>query len=276
MAPTLALITLGVGPAASAPMPVTTSPNLYEFAQPDGGAIYAIDPLTGLPTRLAYRDAVRVFEAAAEDIRVEDNELGTLVTATYVQVPEHYWTTISLQLPRVNLERTNAMAPVDNGTAPEMLTAYAILASHRTSGDGPDALPGQIDNYAVRNLIGKASYGTPQAPAQTSTGVIGRILMAPTCGTPPPHPQPCIAPFAGARVWLSHPTLDVVFETTADARGLFAIEAPGGSYSLHAAGPDPLPECPVLQITIPEVQIEIWPWPETRQYAQMVCFTGVP
>ena len=256
------------------PSGVKVAPNLYELAHPGGGLIYQLDPVTGEPMRFAYRDRNYAFETASEGIRVQETELGQQITVELLQIPDLKTKTLTLVLPQVNLVRNDVQAP-ESAAIPAMFTTFVIVTNHRTSIAGPDILSGQIDLYGLRSMIGKAQFGTPEAPAQTSTGVIGRVLVEPTCPVVTEGQPPCVAPFAGARVRLTDDTQNLVYETVADARGLFAIEAPGGSYTLHATGDSLYPSCPEKKIVIPEVQIEIFPWPETREYAILSCDTGI-
>jgi len=207
-------------------------------------------------------------------LRVQETELGKQITVDRAQVPDLKSTTLTLILPRVNLV-PNDVPPPEPLAIPEMLTAFVTLAIHRTSIAGPDILSGQVDIYGLLPMVGKAQYGTVDVPAQTSPGVIGRVLLEPTCPVAVEGQPPCLGPFAGARVWLTHDTLDVVYETVADEHGLLAIEAPGGEYTVHAAGVGPFPICPEATVAIPEVEIQIFPWPETREYAVLRCDTGI-
>jgi hypothetical protein len=271
-----ALLLVLSAPALTDPLSSTTkvAPTLFEFAHPSGGLIYERDPLTGAPARLGYWDRYRVFETDSEGIRVLETELGQQISVDLLQIPDLRTTTLTLVLPRVNLSVNVSLAP-EPDASPEMVTAYAIVAIHRTSIAGPDILSGQIDLHAFTPLLGKAQFGSPAAPAETSTGVIGRVFVAPTCPVVTKGQPPCIAPFAGARVWLTEETQGLVYETVADNRGLFAIEAPVGNYVLHAAGDGRLPSCPEEAITITEDQAQIFFWAEARQHAVLNCDTGI-
>lgn len=253
---------------------LTLTPNLYELVHPKGGLIYATDPATGEPMRFAYRDQGMVFETDGSGIRREKTELGEQISVDLKQIPDLRTTTLTLTLPRVNLIANDLMPP-EPAAIPRLFTTYATITTHRTSIAGPDLVTGQVDLYGLRQLIGKAQHGTDEAPARTSLGVIGRVILQPTCPVEEAGKQPCTGPYAGAEVLMTNDETNALYSTVTDERGLFAIEAVGGSYTVSVNVQGALPNCQTAKVIIPEVVPAIFPWPETREYLQLSCDTGL-
>ena len=132
-------------------LPVGLKPNLYELTDAlhgDGLVIsYATAGLNGKP-QFVYRDAFTNRSFTGDSIRVNETEIGTLVTVQ-IQIPidpGSPGTDFTLVLPRVNL-RLFESTPI---------TTIGIRTVHRTSPFGEPH--GQVEIYATTNLSGSAMF----------------------------------------------------------------------------------------------------------------------
>ncbi|MEK0083962.1 hypothetical protein [Benzoatithermus flavus] len=139
------------GPALAADAPRTApapptrpGPDLYRLA---GGRLHVTYATTGIAGRpsLTYRDGTRTLRFTGNQIRVQDTELGQLVTVTLRLTVDTGSTTFTLLLPHVNLE-TSTSARIDT---------IGITTMHRFSVI-PSFRQGQADLYGITRLQGTA------------------------------------------------------------------------------------------------------------------------
>jgi hypothetical protein len=116
---TLALGFVAVGAAAA---PATITPNLYELQNASGSVsvVYSTSSFTGEP-RLTYTNGSMTKSFSGDEIRVQETEIGKLVTVTVAFRPDVNFVTLSLLIPDISL-----------GGQPVRISSRAILTTHRT------------------------------------------------------------------------------------------------------------------------------------------------
>lgn len=119
--------------------------NLYQLAGHGIHFTYSASGIDGQP-HLEIHDAQIQTSARGDDIRVHESEIGTLVTISVRKTVDTGSTTLTVLLPRVVLDATNA-TPVHT---------YAIRTVHRFSVI-PAFNTGQRDLYEILPLTGHAS-----------------------------------------------------------------------------------------------------------------------
>jgi hypothetical protein len=131
--------------------PVGLKPNLYELTDAlhgDGVVVsYATAGLDGKP-QFIYRDAFISRSFTGDNIRVNETEIGALVTVQ-IQIPidpGSPGTDFTLVLPRVNLRLFESTS----------ITTIGVRTVHRTSPIGEPH--GQVDMYSTVNLTGSAMF----------------------------------------------------------------------------------------------------------------------
>jgi hypothetical protein len=120
-------------------------PNLYELKGEDVQITYATTSIAGRPQlTVEHKGASQSFQG--EQIRVQEIEIGTLVTVTLEQVPDLMTVTLTIVLPSVNLDETGET----------IVRLHAVRTTTRTSFGGPRLVKGQIQSYDVLPLEGAA------------------------------------------------------------------------------------------------------------------------
>jgi hypothetical protein len=126
-----------------------TEANLFEF---NGGNIhvtYSSTNVLGGPI-LSYRDRKISRSFRGEEIRIQDTELGQLITVTLEQIPDLRTVTFSLTLPVVRV------MPQSSGLS---FSVPGITTTNPDSIAGPQLLPpGPLKLYSVVNLRGRAQF----------------------------------------------------------------------------------------------------------------------
>jgi hypothetical protein len=97
----------------------SAEPNVFELSNQDVHVTYSTSSIAG-QTQLGYRTSTHALSFQQQDIRVEQSELGTLVTVSTVKTVDRGYTSLTLILPRVNL----ADSPQQN------ISAIAIVTTH--------------------------------------------------------------------------------------------------------------------------------------------------
>jgi hypothetical protein len=124
----------------------SAQPNLFQLAGEYTQITYSTTSITGQP-QFHYQDQQRDVNVTGDDIRLQETEIGTLVTVTLEEIPDLHTLTVSLLVPEINLNEGNESP----------LSTLAILTTHRTSIGGPGLVEGQLKTYEVVALEGTAS-----------------------------------------------------------------------------------------------------------------------
>lgn len=119
-------------------------PNMFDLKGHDVRVHYSTSSIAGVPLlSFESKDLQRSFRG--DEIRVQETELGHLVSVTLELVPDLHAITFSVLIPSINLE----------GRECEIQTE-GIRALHRTSIAGPRLVKGQVSSYESVTLRGKA------------------------------------------------------------------------------------------------------------------------
>jgi hypothetical protein len=119
-------------------------PNLFELRGRNVEITYGI--LRGRGEFLDYHDRRRDVTFSGEEIDSLETRIGKLITVTLETVPDSHELTLTLLLPRINLEGQS-----DSFETP------AIRTKHLTSIGGPDLVEGPLQTYDTVQLRGTAS-----------------------------------------------------------------------------------------------------------------------
>lgn len=119
-------------------------PNLYDLKGHGVHVSYSTTSIAGVPL-LTVEDRSGTHSFRGDQIRVQDTELGRLVTVTVETVPDLRSVSFSVLLPPFHLD----------GTEGELHTT-AIRTTARTSIAGPRLVKGQVNSYEVVDLRGTA------------------------------------------------------------------------------------------------------------------------
>lgn len=122
--------------------------NLFDVESCGVAINYAKSSLTGDP-RLSYTDKDRSLSFVGEEIRVEETEIGNLVTVTIDSTPDLETLTVTMLVPAVN---------VALGTPLEDFETLIIFTTHRTSIGGPYLVDGQLKTYKCMSVEGTAQH----------------------------------------------------------------------------------------------------------------------
>ena len=130
--------------------PMTTrraldQPTLFELQGYGTKISFSTNSRTGRPL-LSYEDQQRDLIFVGDDIRVEETEVGTLVTIEIESMPQSHSLTLSFVVPRFNLPDEREAT----------FQTEAILTNHLTAIGGPDQVGGQLKTYSSLTLTGKA------------------------------------------------------------------------------------------------------------------------
>jgi hypothetical protein len=123
-----------------------SDPNLFTFRGRGVEVSYATSSFSGQPL-LTYKDARQSRSFGGPQIRTLATEIGSLVSVTLEQVPDHHTLTLTLVVPEVHLAG-RAVA----------VTSQAILTTQRTSIGGPRLITGAVQTYRVIALQGTARF----------------------------------------------------------------------------------------------------------------------
>lgn len=96
---------------------------------------------------LVYRhlDEVRTFRG--DEIRINETEIGVLVTVTMSAIPDLETVMMTVILPVVNVS-PRGVSPVET---------HVLFTTERTSIGGPGLVEGQIQGYEIERLSGRAT-----------------------------------------------------------------------------------------------------------------------
>jgi len=213
-------------------------PNLYQFAGGNVTIHYSTSSLEGQPRLSFIRRAGIQKDFAGEEIRVQETDVGQLVTVIARDIPDLKTITLTLLIPDINLD--------EHGSA--MFETRVIFTSHHTTIAGQGGIVGPLQTYYTPQLIGLASNVDFLEPS--TAGVFGKVTQSPTCPGPQREGQKCTGPLADAEVELLDDTEQVVAAAVTDANGLFAIHAEPGTYTIAVAAGEPLPHCDPVAVTI--------------------------
>jgi hypothetical protein len=133
-----------------APAPMQ-EPNLFELRGDDMEITYSTSSLAG-PPQLSYRGPGcstdqrldRIF--SGDEIRLQEHEIGRLVSVTLETVLDGNRLTLTLLVPTFRLEGTESRC-----------STVAILTTHRSS-IAPQTLTGQLQTFLARGLNGTARH----------------------------------------------------------------------------------------------------------------------
>ena len=120
--------------------------NLFELGDYSIQVTYSSTSFTGQP-QLNYRDNNFNLNFAGEEIRVQDTEIGQLITVTLETVADLRTKTFTLILPLVNV------MPQSGGT---QVQVPGILTTTHTTIAGPGLGPEKT--YSIVNLRGTAQF----------------------------------------------------------------------------------------------------------------------
>jgi hypothetical protein len=124
----------------------TLEANLFQVSDYDIHVVFSATSLTGQP-QLSYQDATQTLTFSGEEIRILATDVGSLVSVTLRQTPDSGSTSFTLLVPRVNLQRGQAVH----------IRTVGITAVHRFS-LVPALDLGQLDVYRVARLQGTAIF----------------------------------------------------------------------------------------------------------------------
>ena len=119
-------------------------PNLFELEGKNVEITYGV--LRARGEFLEYRDRHHDLTFGSEDIDKLESGIGRMLTVTLEVVPDSHELTLTVLLPRINLESQR-----------DSFETLAIRTRHLTSIGGPDLVKGPLQTYDVVRLKGKAS-----------------------------------------------------------------------------------------------------------------------
>ncbi len=119
-------------------------PNLFELSNGEMQVTYASTSVSG-QAQLNYHTHTNVLTFQAQDIRVENSELGTLVTVSTFKTVDTGYSSLTLLLPHINLA----------GSGQQNFSTIAVLTRH-LFGVLPHA--GAQELYSVQHVHGVARF----------------------------------------------------------------------------------------------------------------------
>lgn len=123
--------------------------NTFELRGKSIHVTYTSTGIAGQPT-FSYRDNQLSRSFSGEEIRVEDTELGQLITVTLEAMPDLKVVTFTLALPIVTVPESNT---------PIGITIPGITVTTLTTIGGPQLLgPGPEKLYSIVNMRGTAQF----------------------------------------------------------------------------------------------------------------------
>ena len=124
-------------------------PNLYNLQGKDFSAIYSTSSISGKP-QLSVERKGKVENYQGDEIRRLDTEMrSSLITVNLEAQPDLYTLTLTLAIPPMNLDGTEAP-----------FKTFGVLTTNRTSIGGPNLVEGQIASYEIVSLTGQAKSVT--------------------------------------------------------------------------------------------------------------------
>jgi hypothetical protein len=122
--------------------------NQFELKHGSVHILYSTTSFAGRP-QLNYHHKKENLNFEGDEIRVQETEIGSLVTVTLEAVPDDFTRTLSLLVPTVNLR----------GEENEIsIKTIAIETVSRTSIGGPNLVDGAIQTYEEFSLKGEARF----------------------------------------------------------------------------------------------------------------------
>jgi hypothetical protein len=118
--------------------------NLYELSGHGTRVSYSSSSISGRPI-LTYEHQGKSQSFQGDALRVLETEIGSLVTVTLEAVPDLHVVTLSVLVPPVNVEGTEARVETES-----------IRTTARTSIAGPSLVKGQVNIYETVKLHGSA------------------------------------------------------------------------------------------------------------------------
>lgn len=92
------------------------------------------------------------------------------------------------------------------------------------------------------------------APA-ASSGIAGKLTLAPSCPGPTRPERSCETAFAGARILVKNSTGKLLQSTISDAEGGFQLQLAPGNYSLQVENSGMYPRCETLTVKVDKAHI---------------------
>lgn len=105
---------------------------------------YSTTSITGKPI-FSYKDSKGSHSFTGDKIRTQQTEIGTMVTVTLESIPDLRVTTLTLLVPKINLDSSTT----------EFKT-IAIQTTSKTTIAGEKLVKGAVESYEVINLKGTA------------------------------------------------------------------------------------------------------------------------
>ena len=131
--------------AVSTEIKTRPEPNLYNLQGKDLSITYSTRSISGRP-QLSVERKGKVENYEGDAIRRLDTEMRSrLVTVDLEGKPDLHTTTLTLALPPMNLDGTQAP-----------LKTFGVLTTNRTGIGGPNLVEGQIASYEIVPLTGEA------------------------------------------------------------------------------------------------------------------------
>lgn len=122
-------------------------PNKFVLKGQDIAITYETTSFSGQPL-LSGQYKGETLNFMGKNIRQSETEIGQLVTVTLRYEPDRATITLTLLIPRINLEGNESSSPFQT---------EAIITEHLTSIGGPDLVKGPIQKYQFESLEGLAS-----------------------------------------------------------------------------------------------------------------------
>ena len=122
-------------------------PNSFVLTGKDMAITYATTSFSGQPL-LTGKYKGEALNFMGKDIRREETAIGQLVTVDLRYEPDRATITLTLLIPRINLEGNNSSC---------RFKTEAIITEQLTSLGGPDLVKGPIQIYRFESLEGEAS-----------------------------------------------------------------------------------------------------------------------
>ncbi|WP_013325158.1 hypothetical protein [Gloeothece verrucosa] len=122
--------------------------NLFELSNDCVQIVYSTTSFSGRP-QLNYLNKDQKFNFQGDEIRVQETEIGSLVTVTLETIPDLLTRTLSLLVPLVNLRGEDLQT---------LIQTIAIETVSRTTIGGPDLVDGAVQTYETIFLKGQARF----------------------------------------------------------------------------------------------------------------------
>ena len=220
-------------------------PNHYEFAGKNV-SIYYSRPEVGGEGRLSYhRASFTPRQFTGDQIRVTQTEVFELVTVTLNQVPDLKSVSLTLLIPKINLD----------ASGPVLYETRSFFTNNLTTIAGSEFVEGVVQTYNSQPLYGEASQ-VDTIPSR-APGVIGKVTVSPTCAGPQRPGQVCVEPLADVTVQLFDKTGMMITTDSTDEKGLFTLRAEPGEYDIQIDVAGVFPLCDATPVTIPDRNVQV-------------------